>query len=81
MLHQYILEEEAKETVFDWIRDFKDYEIRRELQAQIDSLRQEVKKRDQKVSRLQLRLEEVVMQVDVDHERQDFLCEASFQSV
>ena len=33
VLQQYILEEEAKENIFDWIRDFKDYEIRRGLQV------------------------------------------------
>ena len=32
ILQQYTLEEEAKTNIFEWIRDFKDYEIRNALQ-------------------------------------------------
>ena len=68
VLQQYILEEEAKENIFDWIRDFKDYEIRRGLQVQIDSLNKELGKRDQKILQLQVKIEEMVMHLDIDNE-------------
>jgi len=29
VLHQYILEEEAKGNIFEWIQNFKDFEIRK----------------------------------------------------
>ena len=68
VLQQYILEEEAKENIFDWIRDFKDYEIRSGLQAQVDQLSKEVGKRDQKIMQLQIKIEEMVMHLDIDNE-------------
>ena len=68
VLQQYMLEEEARENIFDWIRDFKDYEIRNGLQGQIDQLHKEVAQRDQKIMSLQLQIEELMMHVDVDHE-------------
>lgn len=68
ILQQYILEEEAKENIFDWIRDFKDYEIRRNLQAQIDGLITDVSERDQKIMDLQLKIEDMIMQMDNDLE-------------
>ena len=46
VLQQYLLEEETKENIFDWIRDFKDYEIRSGLQKKIDQLTKEVAVRD-----------------------------------
>ena len=52
VLQQYMLEEEAKENIFDWIRDFKDYEIRSSLQAQVDGLKEDVDGRDQKIMQL-----------------------------
>lgn len=69
MLQQYILEEEAKDNIFDWIRDFKDYEIRNQLQGTISTLNKEVTSRDQKILQLQLMIEEMMMHVEVDHER------------
>ena len=78
MLHQYILEDEAKENIFDWIRDFKDYEIRSQLQTQIDNLRLEVDKRDQKVLKLQIRLEEMVMHADMEDAERHLLQQDSF---
>jgi len=33
-----LLEEECKTNVFDWIRDFKDFEIREELKSKLKSL-------------------------------------------
>jgi hypothetical protein len=38
VLSQYALEEECRETVFEWIRDFKDFEIREALKQQIATL-------------------------------------------
>jgi hypothetical protein len=38
-LSQYQLEEVSKKCVFEWIRDFKDYEIRQGLQNDVNSLR------------------------------------------
>ena len=68
ILQQYILEEEAKENIFDWIRDFKDYEIRRGLQSQIDGLITDISERDQKIMDLQLKIEDMIMQMDNDLE-------------
>jgi len=73
------LEEEAKENIFDWIRDFKDFEIRTQLQTQIDTLRLEVDKRDQKVLKLQIKLEEMVMHADIDPAERELLHDESYQ--
>ena len=82
VLQQYLLEEETKENIFDWIRDFKDYEIRNSLQKRIDQLTKEVSMRDQKILQLQIQCEEMVMNVDMDHEgdQRKFLNEDSLRS-
>ena len=82
MLQQYILEDEAKDNIFDWIRDFKDYEIRNQLQGTINILNKEVTSRDQKILQLQLMIEELMMHEEVDHERDQrhLIDEESFQS-
>lgn len=43
ILSQYMLEEESRQSVFDWIREFKDFEIREELKKQINSLNKQLK--------------------------------------
>ena len=82
VLQQYLLEEETKENIFDWIRDFKDYEIRNSLQKRIDQMTKEVSMRDQKILQLQIQCEEMVMNVDMDHEgdQRKFLNEDSLRS-
>lgn len=66
ILNQYILEEETKGNIFEWIRDFKDFEIRKQLQTEIDTAKKDVQDRDQKIVKLKLKLEEMVIYVDPD---------------
>ncbi len=46
VLSQYELEEECRENVFEWIRDFKDFEIREAFKQQIKTLSRQVEMRD-----------------------------------
>ena len=46
VLSQYVLEEESKQNVFDWIRDCKDFEIRQALEQKVKCLAVQVEMRD-----------------------------------
>lgn len=54
-----MLEEQTKQNVFEWIRDFKDYEIREGLQNKIKDLVRLVELRDGEIMELQLRLDDI----------------------
>ena len=54
-----MLEEQTKQTVFEWIRDFKDFEIREALQNRIKDLVRLVELRDGEIMELQLRLDDI----------------------
>ena len=45
--------------MFDWIRDFKDFEIREALQSKIKELVKLVELRDGEIMELQLRLDDI----------------------
>ena len=65
VLSQFLLEEEScseqsGQNLFDWIRDFKDYEIRKEMQTRIDELRADVDLKDKEISALKVQIEEIV---------------------
>jgi len=47
-----MLENQTKQSVFDWIRDIKDYEIREGLQSKIKDLVKLVELRDGEIMEL-----------------------------
>jgi hypothetical protein len=47
-----LLEEQTKQNVFEWIRDFKDYEIREGLQNKIKDLVRLIELRDGEIMEL-----------------------------
>jgi hypothetical protein len=59
VLSQYLLEHQTKQSVFEWIRDFKDYEIREGLQGRIKELVKLIELRDGEIMELQLRLDDI----------------------
>ena len=52
VLSQFLLEDQTKQSVFEWIRDFKDYEIREGLQNKIKDLVKLVELRDGEIMEL-----------------------------
>ena len=52
ILSQFLLEDQTKQSVFEWIRDFKDYEIREGLQNKIKDLVKLVELRDGEIMEL-----------------------------
>lgn len=72
VLQQFILEEHATQNIFDWIQDFKDSEIRRQLKQKIDDLEQELKGRDTEIVEMQLRLEEMAMDVERSYNQDSY---------
>ena len=59
VLSQYQLEDESRTNIFDWIRDFKDFEIREDLKTQIRGLQKSNELKDQEILALQLRLDDI----------------------
>ena len=75
VLSQFLLEEEScseqsGQNLFDWIRDFKDYEIRREMQARIDELRACVTNKDKEISTLKVQIEEIIHELTTQTQTQ-----------
>ena len=59
VLNQYLLEQHSKQSIFEWIRDFRDFEIREGLQKQIKELNQIIELRNAEILELQLRLDDM----------------------
>lgn len=72
-LHEYVLERDSGMPLFEWIRDFKDFEIRQSLQKEVSNLQEMLQLRDNEIIELLLKLE--------DFELKFFSCdEANYQS-
>ena len=50
--------------MFEWIKDFKDSEIRQQLKRRIKELEKELRGRDQEIVDMQLKMEDMVMNVE-----------------
>ena len=72
ILQHIILEEHTNDNVFDWIKDFKDSEIRQQLKRRIKELEKELKGRDQEIVDMQAKMEEMVMNVERTYNEESF---------
>ena len=50
-----MLEDESEQSIFDWIRDYKDYDIRQSLKHKITELTDLLKKREDEIMRLRVK--------------------------
>jgi len=58
VINEYVLEAQTGMNLFDWIRDFKDLEIRQALQKELTSLQDMLAVRDNEIIELLLKLED-----------------------
>ena len=58
IINDYVMEDECKTSLFQWIQDFKDYEIRNALQKEIETLKNMLAIRDNEIIELMLKLEQ-----------------------